>query len=84
MNGMMGYGSMGYGMGYGYMFLGLIFWILIIIGVILLIKWFIDQSKTTSAEKSSSALEILQIRYAKGEITRHEYLQAKDDIKKMS
>ena len=73
MNGMMG----SYGVGYGYMALGLIFWILIIVGVILLIKWLIEQGKTTGGEQQMTAMDILKARYAKGEITTEEFEEMK-------
>ncbi|MBE0524121.1 MAG: SHOCT domain-containing protein [Methanosarcinales archaeon] len=68
----------GSGMGYGYMGLGLIFWILIIVGVVLLIKWLVDQGKTSGGEQQMSAMEVLNTRYAKGEITADEF----EDMKK--
>ena len=74
MNGM----TWGSSMGYGYMGLGLIFWILIIVGVVLLIKWLVDQGKTTGSEQQMSAMEVLNTRYAKGEITADEF----EDMKK--
>ncbi len=73
MDGMMGSS----GLGYGYMGLGLIFWILIIVGVILLIKWLVDQDKTTGGRQEMNAMEILKARYAKGEITSEEFEEMK-------
>jgi putative membrane protein len=67
----------GSGLGYGYMGLGLIFWILIIVGVVLLIKWFVDQGKTTGGEQQMSAMELLKTRYARGEITAEEFEEMK-------
>jgi putative membrane protein len=72
MDGMMGSS----GLGYGYMGLGLIFWILIIVGVVLLIKWLVDQGKTTGGG-GQSAIEILKTRYARGEITAEEFEEMK-------
>ena len=66
-----------YGLGYGYMGLGLIFWILIIVGVLLLIKWLIEQGKTTGDEQQMTAMDILKARYAKGEITTEEFEEMK-------
>lgn len=74
MNGMMGSS----GLGYGYMGLGLIFWILIIVGVGMLIKWLVDQGKTTGGgEQQMSAMEVLKNRYARGEITAEEFEEIK-------
>lgn len=66
----------GSGLGYGYVGLGLIFWILIIVGLILLIKWLVDQGRTTG-QQPMSAMEILKARYAGGEITAEEFEEMK-------
>jgi putative membrane protein len=77
MDGYMGY----YGFGYGHMLLGLLFWIFIIAGTILVIKWFTDQNKNSEeAKEEASALEVAKIRYAKGEITKEEFEEIKKDI----
>lgn len=72
-------GMIGY---YGFfpMFLMMIFWILIIVGVVLLVKWFIDQSKTTGKKEDLSALDTAKLRYAKGEITREEFEEIKKNL----
>lgn len=72
-------GNYGYGMGYGGIFFGLLFWILIIALAYLVIKWFVDQNKI-HREKQISALEIAKIRYAKGEITEEEFEEIKKRI----
>jgi putative membrane protein len=71
MDGMIGY--------YGFMpmFLALIFWILIAVGIIILVRWLVDQNKIKGEPKDMSALEIAELRYARGEITREEF----DEIK---
>lgn len=70
-------GNYGYGMmGSGGMFLGLIFWIIIIVGVYLLIKYLIEQNKVRSSEEKS-AMDIAKERYAKGEITEEEFEEIK-------
>jgi len=76
MDGMMGY--------YGFlpMFMALIFWIFITIGIVLLVKWFIDQNRIQSQTKDMSALETAQLRYARGEITREEFEEIKNNLER--
>jgi putative membrane protein len=66
-------------MGYGGMFFGLIFWILIIVLAYLLIKRLIDQKKTQSFG-GKSALDLAKERYAKGEITKEELEEIKKNL----
>ena len=77
--GMMGWGS---GMGWFGGIIMLIFCIAVIVGIILLIRWLIISTKTTSHGTSSgdSALEILKRRYARGEIDKQEFEEKKKDL----
>lgn len=68
----------GYGMGYGTGIIGLIFWILIIIGLVLLIKYLWESGG--AKREQESALEILKKRYARGEISKEEFEEKKKDI----
>jgi putative membrane protein len=65
---------------------GLLWFILIIlpwIGILFLIIYLIiREEKTVTMEGMNEAQKILDERYAKGEMTRKEYLQAKEDIEK--
>jgi len=73
------YGMMdGYGMGYGMGILGLIFWILVIIGLVLLIKYLWESSG--AKREQESALEILKKRYARGDISKEEFEEKKKDL----
>ncbi|NJD75732.1 MAG: SHOCT domain-containing protein [Candidatus Methanoperedens sp.] len=69
----------GYGMSYGvWGILGLIFSILVIIGLVLLIKYLWESSG--AKREQESALEILKKRYARGEISKEEFEEKKKDI----
>jgi len=80
---MVGFGMMGnygYGMmGYGGMFLGFLFWILIIVVAYLLIRRLMEQNKTLSVG-GKSALDHAKERYAKGEITKAEFEEIKKNL----
>ena len=72
-------GSMGW---FGIIFM-LVFWILVIIGLILLIKWLLLQTRSESSSASkpaSNALEILKERYARGEINKNEFEEKRKDL----
>lgn len=76
-----GWGGMmdgyGYGMmGGGYWILGLIFWILVIIGLVLLIKYLWEGGSV----RKDSAIEILKKKYASGEISKEEFEEKKKDL----
>ncbi len=79
---MMGYGPMyGYHFGMGWMFLGMVFWIFIIACVVLLVLWIIGKSSRGKGDQGEdSALDILNKRYARGEITKEQYDEMKKDI----
>ncbi|KAA0258821.1 hypothetical protein FHQ18_02405 [Deferribacter autotrophicus] len=76
----------GFGGGYGFGFLGIfnmIIWLVILIAVIYAVFYLIKGlASNKSIEKSSSyeALNTLKQRYAKGEITKEEFLSMKRDL----
>jgi putative membrane protein len=82
----------GWGMGPGMMggwgtggfggILMVVFWILILVGLIFLIRWLIQSTgrDKTTGSGGNGALEILKERYAKGEIDKEEFESKKKDL----
>ena len=71
----------GYGWGWGGMGLGmLLFWGLLIAGIVMLVKCFRGSGACGKREREKSALDILKERYARGEIGREEFEQKKRDL----
>lgn len=84
-----GYG--GFGMGSGMMggyggFGMMIFGVIVLIAIIALVVWLVRSVATPAAhqlpprERQSAGLDVLEERYARGEIKRDEYLEKKRDI----
>jgi putative membrane protein len=67
-----------YGMGGGGMIFMFLFWVLIIVAAIYLIKSI--TSKGGGSPSAESADEILRKKYAKGEISREEFEKIKKDL----
>jgi putative membrane protein len=85
---MMGWGNQGYGMwgmgGFGMMIMMVFFWAIIIIGAILIIRYFTAGHRGIvpgpgggSVTPDRDPLEILRERYAKGEIDTQEFEERK-------
>jgi putative membrane protein len=68
-----GWGGMGVGM--------LLFWGLLIVGVVMLVKCSMGSGSCGKRKQEKSALDILKERYARGEIRREEFDQMKRDLK---
>ena len=85
MNMMMGGGfnMMNFGWGSSMPFFGggvfmILWWLLIIAGIIALVKWMMSQG--TPQHRSTSAFDVLKERYAKGEINKQEFEEKKKDL----
>jgi putative membrane protein len=76
----------GFGLASG--LIGMLFNIIVIVGIVVLIVWAVQKfspsssqsSQTSASSQPPSAREILDIRYAKGELTRDEYQARLSDI----
>lgn len=74
--GMMG----GYGGGWLGSIIMVAFWVAVIVGIVLLIRWLVVSTKSGVSGAEDSALEILKKRYARGEIDKKEFEQKKKDL----
>lgn len=72
-------GGMGWGMGVGWI-LFVVFWALVIAALVLVVKKLLPKTNAAGGSTPQTPLEILQSRYARGEIQREEYEQKKRDL----
>ena len=54
-----------------------IFWIILIMGLVFLIKWVFLQNQSGEIKIEENALKILERRYVEGEIDKNEFEQKK-------
>lgn len=73
-----GWWGSGYGL-FGMLFM-LLFWILIIVGIVLIARWLIGEARSTQPGSSETPIEILKKRYARGEITKEQFDTMKHDL----
>lgn len=81
-----GWGMMGdWGYGYGvYGWIHMIIWLVILIAIIAGVVWLVRSMAGSAGQhlppRRVSGLDVLEERYARGEINRDEYLEKKRDI----
>lgn len=75
-------GSMGWGWGWG--MLGgvqmVLWWVLIVLGIVVLAKWLFGSTGVGGRSGGQRALDILKERYARGEMNKEEFEQKKRDL----
>ena len=76
--GMMG----GWGMGWFGMIFMMVIWGLVIAALVILIRWLFRATQLTGSrpQEGDNALEVLKVRYAKGEIDKAEFEEKKHHI----
>lgn len=81
---MMGYGDYGYGMmsnGWGWIMMIFIL-IIVVLGVLVLFRYLQHSGSATQNNSSSKAIDLLNERYARGELSDEEYKRKKSEILK--
>jgi putative membrane protein len=63
--------------GFGMMLVMILFWGLVIVGIVIGIRWLMSESQQ---RRGDSAMEILRQRYARGEINKEEFDAKKKDL----
>lgn len=79
---MHGYGLGGWGI--AMMVFMALFWLLILLGIVFVVWFLIDSARRAIAGQPAlpheTPLQVLQKRYARGEITREQYLEMKREL----
>jgi putative membrane protein len=73
--GNMGMGGMGWGMGFGWLLFALL-----VAALFMGVKWLATPTQSVATSQQPTPLEIVQSRYARGEIEREEFEQKKRDL----
>jgi len=78
--GYMGSGDWGYGWGMLGVAHMVLWWILLILGIVVLAKWLLGGGSEGKQSSNRRALEVLAERYARGEINKDEFQAKRRDL----
>ena len=70
----------GHGMGVGGMLMMLLFWALIVAGIVMLFGWLRRSKRREFPGHRETPLDILKKRYAQGEVSKDEFDRMKKDL----
>ena len=59
----------------------ILFWVLIIVGIVLVVRWFISEGKLKRLRTEENALNILKKRCASGEIDKEQFETMKRELR---
>ena len=80
---MWGDAGFGWGWGMGFGMIGMVlFWVLVILGIVVLVRRGGGASAPSGTPASKAALDMLNERYARGEIEKQEFEEKKRDLGK--
>jgi len=77
--------DLGAGLGFGFGWLWMLGFVLLVVGIVVLIAWLVGRNAhasqpTATRPAGQEPLETLQLRFARGEISRDDYLAAKQTL----
>lgn len=74
----------GYGAGWGWMAGGwimmVVFWGLVIVGIVALVRALSDRDAAAQPKHSETSIEVLRRRYAAGELTKQQFEEMKRNV----
>ncbi len=78
MNWMYGYGGTCGGWG-GWLWM-VFWWVLVVVGIVVLVRWLMEQRGGEGRRGGAGALDILKERYARGEIDKKEFEEKRKEL----
>lgn len=66
--------------GFGGGWMMIVWWLFLIVATVAVVKWIISRSSASQQQTEKTALDILEKRYARGEIDKEEFEEKKRDL----